>query len=80
MASIQIRKIVNTKYRLRLRPKGVPELQLTFASEQEALEWAEEHEDQYIADPAKYQSWIRFNRTLMKSKGIFHVHRTLEEF
>lgn len=77
MANIQKRV---EKYRIRLRPQGLPCLSITFSTYEDAQNWVDEHEQKYIEDPAKYQSWIRFNRTVMKGNGIFHVHRPLEDF
>ena len=80
MSSIQIRKIVNTKYRVRLRHTNLPVLSLTFSSLDGAEEWIREHEQKYIEDPETYQRWIQANRKSIKEKGIFHVHIHLDDF
>ena len=78
MSSIQIRKIVDTRYRVRLRPINLPCISLTFSSLDEAEKWIEEHEQKYIEDPETYQRWIQANRKSIKEKGIFHVHIPFE--
>lgn len=80
MSTIDIRKIVNTKYRVRLRPINLPPLYLTFSTLDHAKKWIEEHEQKYIENPEIYQEWVQINRKSMKEKGIFHVHIPLEKF
>ena len=77
MSTIDIRKIVTTKYRIRLRPTNLPVLSLTFSTIEEAKEWIEEHEQKYIENPEVYQQWIKQNRESMKKNGIFHNHISL---
>lgn len=80
MSTIDTRKIINTKYRVRLRPFNLPPLYLTFSSREEAEEWIEEHEQSYIENHEIYQNWIAANRKSIKQKGIFHVHIPLKKF
>ncbi len=80
MSTIDIRKIVNTKYRVRLRPIKLHELSLTFSDLETAKKWVEEHENSYIDNPVAYQDWIIANRKSLKEKGIYHEHIPLEKF
>lgn len=80
MSSIQERTIVNTMYRVRIRPEGLPTLSLTFSTHEEAEEWLDEHEEAYIKDPWPYIEWLCANRASLKMHGLFHVHIPLERF
>jgi hypothetical protein len=80
MATIDKRYMVNTTYRVRLRPEGLPRLYLTFSNKEDAEEWLEEHEQAYIDNPEPYQKWVKLNRKSVKENGIFHVHIPLENF
>jgi hypothetical protein len=80
MPGIQKRKIVNTMYRLRFRPDGLPPLSMTFSSEKEAKDWIEKHEQSYLDNPKKYHNWLKANRKSLKINGIFHVHIPLRFF
>jgi hypothetical protein len=77
MASIQQR---GSKFRVRIRSKGLPMLSLSFSSYEETEEWIEKYEEDYICDPDKYQRWIKANRQSKKSNEIYHVHIPLEDF
>ncbi len=77
MASIEKR---GDKFRIRIRPEGLPLLSMTFPTYEEAEEWVEEHEQAYIDDHIKYKKWLWYNRASMKFYGIYHVYRPLEDF
>jgi len=76
MASIQKRQ---KKYRVRLRPQGLPVLTITFSTLKKAEEWIEEHEQKYIDDPETYQKWIKLNRRSIRDNGIWHIHIPMEQ-
>ena len=80
MPTIDIRKIVNTKYRIRIRPSKLPYFSITFSSLKECENWISEHEQKYIENPQIYQQWIKANRKSIKENGIFHNHIPLENF
>lgn len=80
MSTIDKRTIVNTMYRVRIRPEGLPSLYLTFSCKEDAENWIDEHEEIYISNPKPYQEWIKANRKSIKLNGIFHVYIPLEKF
>ncbi len=80
MSTIDKRKMINTTYRIRIRPQNLPALYLTFSNRKDAEEWIDLHEPEYLINPEPYQKWIKANRKSLKANGIFHIHNPLENF
>ena len=50
------------RYRVQLRRKGVPSLNLTFDTKEAASDWIRDHEMQYLDNPEFYQHWAKRNK------------------
>ncbi len=73
MASIFARQNANgtIAYRLQVRRKGIPYLNLSFGSLEEAEEWAIKNEKDYIDNPEKYLKWIEKERLILRREREF---------
>lgn len=73
MASIFARQNMNgtVTYRLQIRRKRVPKLNLTFTSREDAEEWQLLHEYAYIQDPYPYLSDLEKQRLRFKRQRKF---------
>ena len=73
MASIfsRINKDGSVVYRVLVRRKGLPLLTMTFETLDEAEDWLDSHEENYIKNPIPYLEWIKTNRLSMKRQREF---------
>ena len=58
-------------YRVQIRRKGIPYLNLSFSHKDEANSWIEENEYQYMQNPSRYLKWIEAQRLNLKRKREF---------
>lgn len=60
-----------TTYRVQVRRKGIPKINLSFSDKDEAKQWIDANEYQYIQNPEKYLNWIASERLNLKRKREF---------
>ena len=72
MATIR-KRIFQTRevWEVQLRRRGLPHFSLSFATKEEAQEWAVTNEKQYVLNPEKYREWIQKERINLKWKREF---------
>lgn len=72
MATIR-KRVFQTRevWEVQIRRRGLPHFSLSFATEPEARQWAEQNEKQYILNPEKYREWIQKERRTLKWKREF---------
>lgn len=71
MASIRYRKAkgcVNYSYQVQLRRKGIPSLTISFVTYDEAIEWVNKHEENYLKNPERYEYLRNSYRQLRRER------------
>ena len=73
------RKDGTSAYRVRFRVRGVPEFTLTFDDWDEACDWVEKNELEFVKDPDKFFKWREENYRVMRRERQYirsHVIRS----
>jgi len=56
------------RWRVQIRRKNLPQLNLCFRTREDAQEWVGENEFKYIETPEKYLEWIQKERLNLRRK------------